>query len=29
MSREDPQMKIRLPVEMKEQLEKAAAENKR
>lgn len=29
MSREDPQMKIRLPAEMKEQLEKAATENKR
>ncbi|MBC8950215.1 Rha family transcriptional regulator [Xenorhabdus sp. TS4] len=29
MSREDAQMKIRLPAELKEQLEKAAAENKR
>ncbi|EAB2304015.1 Arc family DNA-binding protein [Salmonella enterica] len=29
MSREDAQMKIRLPAELKEQLEKAAQENKR
>ncbi|WFQ80477.1 Arc family DNA-binding protein [Xenorhabdus sp. SF857] len=29
MSREDAQMKIRLPAELKEQLEKAAVENKR
>ncbi|EEG5546389.1 Arc family DNA-binding protein [Salmonella enterica] len=29
MSREDAQMKIRLPAELKEQLEKAAHENKR
>lgn len=29
MSREDAQMKIRLPAELKEKLEKAATENKR
>ena len=29
MSREDPQMKVRLPAELKEQLEVAAKENKR
>ncbi|EDU8804996.1 Arc family DNA-binding protein [Salmonella enterica subsp. enterica] len=29
MSREDAQMKIRLPAELKEQLEKSAQENKR